>query len=201
MPLSYVLGGKVRSLGFTLFDPEWFAAFTPRSDLLAANFNPQGSCGVATSGALVARRSSCCTAACLRRYPHHASTPCVALPFKLCLFATPTRCGHSLQSLFRVCACRSYCVPFVLRAVLIACRSYCMPLLVNHTKRPFAHDQRRVLLTLLAIHPFCWAFALRQDDVMLDDIRKIDRKREPPDEGLMSEILWSDPQPARGRGV
>ena len=30
--------------------------------------------------------------------------------------------------------------------------------------------------------------------VTLDDIRKIDRKREPPDDGLMSEMLWSDPQ-------
>jgi serine/threonine-protein phosphatase 5 len=38
-----------------------------------------------------------------------------------------------------------------------------------------------------------------RDDVTLDDIRKIDRRREPPDEGLMSEILWSDPQPNPGR--
>lgn len=38
-----------------------------------------------------------------------------------------------------------------------------------------------------------------QDDVTLDDIRKIDRNTEPPDEGLMVEMLWSDPQPARGR--
>mmetsp|Transcript_13777 Transcript_13777/g.41937 ORF Transcript_13777/g.41937 Transcript_13777/m.41937 type:complete len:481 (+) Transcript_13777:82-1524(+) len=38
-----------------------------------------------------------------------------------------------------------------------------------------------------------------RDDVTLDDIRKIDRRREPPDEGLMSEILWSDPQPMPGR--
>lgn len=37
------------------------------------------------------------------------------------------------------------------------------------------------------------------DDVTLDDIRKIERRREPPDEGLMSEILWSDPQAAPGR--
>ena len=144
------------------------------------------------------------------------STPCVHTMRCSAIQAVPfcntdsmwTFSSESFQSLrvpfvlraLRI-ACPSYCVPFLLRAVLIACRSYCMPLLVNHTKRPFAHDQRRVLLTLLAIHPFCWAFALRQDDVMLDDIRKIDRKREPPDEGLMSEILWSDPQPARGRGV
>jgi len=38
-----------------------------------------------------------------------------------------------------------------------------------------------------------------RDDVTLDDIRKIDRRREPPDEGLMSEIMWSDPQAMPGR--
>ena len=38
-----------------------------------------------------------------------------------------------------------------------------------------------------------------RDDVTLADIRKIDRQREPPDEGLMSELLWSDPQPMPGR--
>eukprot|EP00197_Chlamydomonas_leiostraca_P003143 CAMPEP_0202869786 /NCGR_PEP_ID=MMETSP1391-20130828/13229_1 /ASSEMBLY_ACC=CAM_ASM_000867 /TAXON_ID=1034604 /ORGANISM="Chlamydomonas leiostraca, Strain SAG 11-49" /LENGTH=507 /DNA_ID=CAMNT_0049550165 /DNA_START=71 /DNA_END=1594 /DNA_ORIENTATION=+ len=38
-----------------------------------------------------------------------------------------------------------------------------------------------------------------RDDVTLDDIRKIDRFREPPEEGLMCEILWSDPSPVKGR--
>mmetsp|Transcript_22715 Transcript_22715/g.27453 ORF Transcript_22715/g.27453 Transcript_22715/m.27453 type:complete len:484 (-) Transcript_22715:168-1619(-) len=38
-----------------------------------------------------------------------------------------------------------------------------------------------------------------QDNVTLDDIRKIDRNREPPDEGLMCELLWSDPQGPSGR--
>ena len=38
-----------------------------------------------------------------------------------------------------------------------------------------------------------------RDDVTLDDLRKVNRFREPPDEGLMSEALWSDPQPANGR--
>ena len=32
-----------------------------------------------------------------------------------------------------------------------------------------------------------------------DDIRRIDRFREPPDEGLMCELLWSDPSPLPGR--
>jgi len=38
-----------------------------------------------------------------------------------------------------------------------------------------------------------------RDDVTLDELRKIDRFREPPDEGLMSEAMWSDPQPMPGR--
>ncbi|XP_014208354.1 serine/threonine-protein phosphatase 5 [Copidosoma floridanum] len=38
-----------------------------------------------------------------------------------------------------------------------------------------------------------------KDDVTLDDIRKIDRNRQPPDEGIMCELLWSDPQPQNGR--
>ncbi|KAJ3693881.1 hypothetical protein LUZ60_009361 [Juncus effusus] len=38
------------------------------------------------------------------------------------------------------------------------------------------------------------------DGVKLSDIKSIDRFREPPEEGLMCEILWSDPQPQLGRG-
>ncbi|KAL9678813.1 hypothetical protein QQ045_016664 [Rhodiola kirilowii] len=38
------------------------------------------------------------------------------------------------------------------------------------------------------------------DGVKLSDIRAIDRFCEPPEEGLMCEILWSDPQPNLGRG-
>lgn len=38
-----------------------------------------------------------------------------------------------------------------------------------------------------------------KDDVTIDDIRKLDRNQEPPDSGLMSELLWSDPQPFPGR--
>jgi len=38
-----------------------------------------------------------------------------------------------------------------------------------------------------------------KDDVTLDDIRAVDRNRQPPDEGLMCELLWSDPQPQYGR--
>lgn len=38
------------------------------------------------------------------------------------------------------------------------------------------------------------------DNVTLDDIRRIDRNCQPPNEGLMCELLWSDPQPQPGRG-
>eukprot|EP00803_Ostreobium_quekettii_P011527 evm.model.scf_535.10 EVM.evm.TU.scf_535.10 scf_535:70266-75809(+) len=61
---------------------------------------------------------------------------------------------------------------------------------------------------------FCWmplAFVLggkvlvlhgglfTQDGVTLEDINKLDRNREPPDDGIMCEILWSDPHPLPGR--
>lgn len=39
----------------------------------------------------------------------------------------------------------------------------------------------------------------QQDNVKLDDIRKIDRNKQPPNDGLMCEILWSDPMPNPGR--
>ncbi|XP_050664146.1 serine/threonine-protein phosphatase 5 [Leptidea sinapis] len=38
-----------------------------------------------------------------------------------------------------------------------------------------------------------------RDDVTLDDIRNIERNREPPEEGIMCDLLWSDPQPMMGR--
>lgn len=38
-----------------------------------------------------------------------------------------------------------------------------------------------------------------KDGVKLSDISSIDRFREPPDEGLMCELLWSDPHPGEGR--
>ncbi|KAK3007389.1 hypothetical protein RJ639_016090 [Escallonia herrerae] len=38
------------------------------------------------------------------------------------------------------------------------------------------------------------------DGVKLSDIKAIDRFCEPPEEGLMCELLWSDPQPNLGRG-
>lgn len=39
-----------------------------------------------------------------------------------------------------------------------------------------------------------------KDGVTLDDIGKIDRNKEPPEDGEMCEILWSDPAMTPGRG-
>jgi len=38
------------------------------------------------------------------------------------------------------------------------------------------------------------------DNVKLDDIRKIERNRQPPEDGVFCELLWSDPQQLPGRG-
>lgn len=38
-----------------------------------------------------------------------------------------------------------------------------------------------------------------KDGVTLEDIKKIDRVREPPEDGLMCDILWSDPVKTNGR--
>uniref|UniRef100_A0A2P2I2P8 protein-serine/threonine phosphatase n=3 Tax=Hirondellea gigas TaxID=1518452 RepID=A0A2P2I2P8_9CRUS len=40
-----------------------------------------------------------------------------------------------------------------------------------------------------------------EDSVSLDDIRKTQRNRQPPEEGIMCELLWSDPMPGTGRAV
>ncbi|XP_037818577.1 serine/threonine-protein phosphatase 5 [Lucilia sericata] len=38
------------------------------------------------------------------------------------------------------------------------------------------------------------------DTVTLDDLRRIERNCQPPEDGLMCELLWSDPQLSYGRG-
>lgn len=40
-----------------------------------------------------------------------------------------------------------------------------------------------------------------KDDITLEDIRKTDRFRQPPEEGIMCDLLWSDPQAGRGRSA
>lgn len=38
-----------------------------------------------------------------------------------------------------------------------------------------------------------------KDGIKLEDIKKVDRIREPPEDGIMCELLWSDPHPQNGR--
>jgi len=38
-----------------------------------------------------------------------------------------------------------------------------------------------------------------KDDVTIDDIKAIDRNRQPPEDGLMCDLMWSDPQFSLGR--
>jgi len=38
-----------------------------------------------------------------------------------------------------------------------------------------------------------------KDDITLADIKATERNRQPPEEGIMCELLWSDPQPMYGR--
>ncbi|XP_010781985.1 serine/threonine-protein phosphatase 5-like [Notothenia coriiceps] len=40
-----------------------------------------------------------------------------------------------------------------------------------------------------------------EDGVTLEDLRKVERNRQPPDSGPMCDLLWSDPQPQNGRSV
>lgn len=57
---------------------------------------------------------------------------------------------------------------------------------------PLAHCLNKKILVM---HGGLFA----SDNVTLDDIRQVDRNRQPPDEGIMCELLWSDPQPQNGR--
>jgi serine/threonine-protein phosphatase 5 len=38
-----------------------------------------------------------------------------------------------------------------------------------------------------------------KDDVTIEELKKLNRNRQPPDEGAMCEMLWSDPQQFPGR--
>jgi serine/threonine-protein phosphatase 5 len=40
-----------------------------------------------------------------------------------------------------------------------------------------------------------------QDNVLLKDIRELDRFMEIPEKGIMCDILWADPTPGNGRSV
>lgn len=45
----------------------------------------------------------------------------------------------------------------------------------------------------------CHGGLFSKDGIKLADIAKTDRKREPPESGIMCELLWSDPQDMNGR--
>ena len=40
-----------------------------------------------------------------------------------------------------------------------------------------------------------------KDNITLKQIKETNRRREPPDEGIMCELMWSDPQDQNGRGI
>ena len=43
------------------------------------------------------------------------------------------------------------------------------------------------------------AHSAKQNGFLRKRVLQVNRDCEPPDEGLMTEMLWSDPQPGRGR--
>lgn len=45
----------------------------------------------------------------------------------------------------------------------------------------------------------CHGGLFTEDGVKLEDIKKIDRFREPPEKGLMCDLLWADPMSNNGR--
>ena len=45
----------------------------------------------------------------------------------------------------------------------------------------------------------CHGGLFTEDGVKLEDIKKIDRFREPPEKGLMCDLLWADPKASNGR--
>jgi len=79
----------------------------------------------------------------------------------------------------------------------------------GEVKAKYSATTFQLFLEVFHCLPICYCLAgkiivlhgglFSRDDVTLDDLRKIDRFREPPDEGLMSEAMWSDPQPTNGR--
>ena len=45
----------------------------------------------------------------------------------------------------------------------------------------------------------CHGGLFNQEGVTLEDIRKVDRFREIPDDGIMCDLLWADPTGLSGR--
>uniref|UniRef100_A0A0R3RR96 protein-serine/threonine phosphatase n=1 Tax=Elaeophora elaphi TaxID=1147741 RepID=A0A0R3RR96_9BILA len=47
----------------------------------------------------------------------------------------------------------------------------------------------------------CHGGLFKDDDVTMNDIKKTNRVRQPPDDGIMCDLLWSDPQDMDGRSA
>ena len=45
----------------------------------------------------------------------------------------------------------------------------------------------------------CHGGLFSKDGITLQEIKNTDRRREPPESGIMCELLWSDPQDFNGR--
>jgi serine/threonine-protein phosphatase 5 len=45
----------------------------------------------------------------------------------------------------------------------------------------------------------CHGGLFSDDGVTLEDIKKVDRFREPPEKGIMCDLLWADPMAKQGR--
>jgi serine/threonine-protein phosphatase 5 len=79
----------------------------------------------------------------------------------------------------------------------------------GEVKQKFDADLYQLFCEAFCLLPLCHVIGKQifvvhgglfsEDNVTLNAIRKVDRDREPPDEGLMHEMLWSDPHPGRGR--
>ena len=79
----------------------------------------------------------------------------------------------------------------------------------GEVKAKYSAQMFQLFLEVFQCLPICYVLGghtivlhgglFSRDDVTLADLRKIERFREPPDEGLMSEAMWSDPQPLPGR--
>mmetsp|Transcript_64556 Transcript_64556/g.179121 ORF Transcript_64556/g.179121 Transcript_64556/m.179121 type:complete len:412 (-) Transcript_64556:286-1521(-) len=79
----------------------------------------------------------------------------------------------------------------------------------GEVKHKLDADVARLFLVVFSHIPLCACIESKvfvvhgglasTDDVTIDDIQAIDRIREPPESGLMCDLMWADPQPLPGR--
>ncbi|CAG0881622.1 unnamed protein product [Cyprideis torosa] len=79
----------------------------------------------------------------------------------------------------------------------------------GEVRSKYSQDMVKVFTEVYNLLPLCHLLNKRvlvmhgglssNDDVTLQDILTIDRNRQPPEDGLMAELLWSDPMPQPGR--